>query len=182
MAGVIFRITNQTISNETDKTRTDPGPPAVLFHLPWISAGMNLIAHLLPACGHSTSSPTEETESEFALDPKAPPPPTQLSKNKNTVRPRLQTVEPPLSAVPHPQRYRNPCGSPLLPPESPRHPPSPEPPFCHLRPRLKKLKPEEAPKKVTGKPTWNERGHFLKPPVTSSAMTAPPGDRRASAR
>jgi hypothetical protein len=46
-AGVIFRITNPTISNETDKARTDPGL-AVLFHFPSISAGINLMAHLLP--------------------------------------------------------------------------------------------------------------------------------------
>jgi hypothetical protein len=37
--GLIFRVTNPTISNETDKTRTDPGP-AVLFYLPWIFAGI----------------------------------------------------------------------------------------------------------------------------------------------
>jgi hypothetical protein len=30
---VVFRIINPTTPNETDKTRTDPGP-AVLFHLP----------------------------------------------------------------------------------------------------------------------------------------------------
>jgi hypothetical protein len=58
--GLIFRITNPATSNETDKTRTDPDP-AVLFHLPWIFAGMNLIAHLLPKCKPTASSSTDET-------------------------------------------------------------------------------------------------------------------------
>jgi hypothetical protein len=47
ISGVIFRIVNPTTSNETDKTRTGPDL-TVLFRLPSISAGINLIARLLP--------------------------------------------------------------------------------------------------------------------------------------
>ena len=103
VAGVIFRIINPTISNETDKTRTYPDL-AVLFHLPSISAGMNLIAHLLSVCKHFTSISTDEAVSEFTLDSEMPPTPLPKIKAKAKRRPRFQTAEPPLATALHPQR------------------------------------------------------------------------------
>jgi hypothetical protein len=92
---LVFRIVNPAISNETDKTRTDPGP-AVLFPLPWIFAGMNLIANLLPKCEPSTSSSMDETVSEFKLDSELPPtpPPKTKAKRAHESKPRNPLLPP----------------------------------------------------------------------------------------
>jgi hypothetical protein len=92
---LIFRIINPVISNETDKTSTDPDP-AVLFHLTWIFAGMNLIDQLLSKCKPSTSSSTDETVSEFTLDSELPPtpPPKTKAKRGHESKPRNPLLPP----------------------------------------------------------------------------------------
>ena len=130
-AGVIFRIANQTASNETDKTRTDLDL-TVLFYLPSTSAGMNLIAHILPVCKPSASSFTDEAVSEFTLDSEVPPKPLPKTKAKRAhdSKPRNPLLPP--HYVHSAEEIR--ATAPLLPPESPSpgHPssglsPAPEP-------------------------------------------------------
>jgi hypothetical protein len=152
--GLIFRIANPAISNETDKTRTDPDP-VVLFHLPWVFAGVNLIAHLLPKCKPSTSSSTDETVSELTLDSELPPtpPPKTKAKRAQESKPRNPLLSP--HHIHTTEEIR--AAGPVLPPESPSPgcpssdlSPTPEPAPSTKRQRLPdKPVPRTAPTAVT---------------------------------
>jgi hypothetical protein len=156
---LIFRIINPIISNETDKTRTGPGP-AVLFHLTWIFAGMNLIDQLLSKCKPSTSSSTDETVSEFTLDSELPPtpPPKTKAKRAHKSKPRNPLLPP---CYIHTAEEIRAAGS-LLPPGSP----SPGCPSSGLKWTAKNKKHATSP-----------TGHSARGPGGVALLGRPPQDK-----